>query len=417
MAMVAREGRLGGTALPEADAGAEVERVLAEAVTSHLESDVPLGAFLSGGIDSTTVVALMQRASNRPVRTFTVQFDDPVHDEAPHAEAVAAHLGTEHTTIPLRGDDALALVPRLVDIYDEPFADASQLPSLLVSAAARRHVTVVLTGDGGDELFAGYNRYLYGERVLRRLDAIPRFARRAAARLVSAAPAGSIDRAAGRLACLPGVGGVRLAEEKARKLGRLMAMDTTAGRYHRLLGTGRPPVGAETEVLPLAVREAFSPGRAGAALLDRMLLADQLSYLPDNQMTKVDRASMAVSLEARVPLLDHRVAELAWRLPRAWLVRGGVTKWALRHIAYAHVPRALLDRPKVGFSVPLAGWLRGALRPWAEPLLSEGEVRHGPLDPGEVAACWRRLLAGFDDVAPAAWAMVTFEAWRRRWLG
>jgi asparagine synthase (glutamine-hydrolysing) len=412
---VAQAGRLVGHVLRDEEAPAAIEAVLTEAVASHLESDVPLGAFLSGGIDSTTVVALMQRASSRPVRTFTVRFDDPVHDEAAHAEAVAAHLGTDHTTIPVSGDDALALVPRLAEIYDEPFADASQLPSLLVSAAARRHVTVVLTGDGGDELFAGYNRYLTGQRALPRIAAIPGPLRRAAGRLIAAAPPGAIDRfAAGPGRRLPGVRGQRLVEEKVRKLGWLLREEGVAARYRRLVSVGHLAGGGPPSPLPAAIGEAF--GHTGASLLDRMLLADQLAYLPDNQMTKVDRASMAVSLEARVPLLDHRVAELAWRLPPGWLVRDGLGKWALRDVAYRHVPRALLDRPKTGFTVPLAGWLRGPLRPWAEPLLAPSSVRHGPLDAAEVSGVWRRLCAGFDDAAPAAWALLMFEAWRARWL-
>lgn len=412
---VAQAGRLGGHVLRAEEAPAAIEAVLTEAVTSHLESDVPLGAFLSGGIDSTTVVALMQRASSRPVRTFTVRFDDPVHDEAAHAEAVAAHLGTDHTTIPVSGDDALALVPRLAEIYDEPFADASQLPSLLVSAAARRHVTVVLTGDGGDEFFAGYNRYLTGQRALPRIAAIPGPLRRAAGRLIAAAPPGAIDRfAVGPGRRLPGMRGQRLVEEKVRKLGWLLREEGVAARYRRLVSVGHLAGGGRPSPLPAAIGEAFS--HTGASLLDRMLLADQLAYLPDNQMTKVDRASMAVSLEARVPLLDHRVAELAWRLPPAWLVRDGLGKWALRDVAYRHVPRALLDRPKTGFTVPLAGWLRGPLRPWAEPLLAPSSVRHGPLDATEVSGVWRRLCAGFDDAAPAAWALLMFEAWRARWL-
>jgi asparagine synthase (glutamine-hydrolysing) len=415
---VARAGRLGGHGVSEAEAPVLVEETLTRAVGSHLESDVPLGAFLSGGIDSTTVVALMQRSAGRAVRTFTVQFDDPVHDEAAHAEAVARHLGTEHATLPVTGADALALVPRLCEVYDEPFADASQLPSLLVSAAARRHVTVVLTGDGGDELFAGYNRYLHGARLLGRLDAVPRPVRRAASALIDAAPAGSIDALARTVGRVPGARPPRLAEEKARKLGRLLGNGSAASRYHQLVAPGLTAAQPRKEApppLPGALAQVFAADAPGT-LLDRMLLADQLGYLPDNQMTKVDRASMAVSLEARVPLLDHRVVELAWRLPASQLVRGGVGKRALRDLVYRHVPRALLDRPKTGFSVPLGPWLRGPLRPWVEETLAPEAVKAGPLDPSRVTAGWRRVLGGHDAAALAVWAVLMFEAWRRRWV-
>ena len=416
MVAAARNGRLGGHVLREAEIPAAVEGVLSEAVRSHLESDVPLGAFLSGGIDSTTVVALMRQESSRPVRTFTIRFDDPVHDEAAHAEAVAAHLGTEHTTIAIAGSDALDLIPGLVDVYDEPFADASQLPSLLVSAAARRHVTVVLTGDGGDELFAGYNRYLYGQRTLERLDRLPRLVRHGLSRVIDSAPSGSIDRAYGLAQRMPGSKQERLVEEKVRKLSRLLVLNTPVERYQRLVSTGLVPSGERELPTSFAIAEAFGSSFPNATLLDRMLLSDQLAYLPDNQMTKVDRASMAVGLEARVPLLDHRVAELAWKLPAHWLVRGGVGKWALRHVAYKHVPRALLDRPKTGFSVPLAGWLRGPLRPWAESLLDASDLANGPLPATAVRAVWRRLCAGHDDAASGVWASLVFMAWSKRWL-
>jgi asparagine synthase (glutamine-hydrolysing) len=414
---VARAGRVGGRTVSDADAPALVASVLRDSVASHLESDVPLGAFLSGGIDSSTVVALMQEVSPRPVRTFTVQFDDPVHDEAAHAEAVAKHLGTDHTTIPLSGNDALALVPRLARIYDEPFADASQLPTLLVSEAARRHVTVVLTGDGGDELFGGYNRYLYGLRSLERVDAVPAPVRQALARLIDAAPAGSIDRGmetAGRV--LAPARRLRLAEQKARKLSRLLRGANAAERYRDLVSTHSVGArGAATTAMPWALQHAFTELPGGTSLLDRMLLADQLGYLPDNQMTKVDRASMAVSLEARVPLLDHRVIELAWQLPTSWLLREGVGKWALRSVLYDRVPRALIDRPKTGFTVPLAGWLRGPLRDWASSVLSPAALANGPLDRVAVEAALGRLWGGHDDTALAVWAMLQFEAWRGEW--
>ncbi len=360
---VAQSGRPGGHVLREEDIPATIENVLSLAVSSHLESDVPLRAFLSGGIDSTTVVALMREHFNRPIKTFTIRFDDPVHDKGVHAEAVASRLGTDHTTISIVGSDALDLIPQLVEVYDELFADASQLPRILVSAAARRHMTVGLTGDGGDELFAGYNRYLYGKHMLERLSRLPKLIRQGFCAMINVGPFGFIDRAFQQLQRLPGSVQERRVEEKIRKLGALPMLSRSIDRYQRLVSTGLVPIGEQALPVSGAIAQAFEQVMPDATRLDRMLLADQLSYLPDNKMTKVDRASMSVGLEARAPLLDHRVVKLSWQLPERWLVRNGVGQVALRHIANKYVPQKLLDRPKTGFSVPLAAWLRGPLRP------------------------------------------------------
>ncbi len=417
---IARQGRLGGYVLTEKDAAMAVDEALRLVIGEHLQSDVPLGAFLSSGIDSTTVVAVASQVAERPIRTFTIRFDDPVHDESAAAEAIARHLGTEHTTIPLAGDAALDLIPRLPHIYDEPFADPSQVPSLMVAEAARRHVTVVLTGDGGDELFAGYNRYRFGRSLFPWLNRMPGFVRNAMAAMVDLMPAGSIDRGV-RMGgtVVPALGRLRLAEEKARKLARLARFFGDERRYLALVSTTRDRArnrAVATIRLPEALETAFARQTANASLLDRMLLADQLGYLPDNQMTKVDRASMAVGLEARVPLLDHRLVELAWRLPESWLLCHGESKRVLRQQVYRYVPRSLLDHPKVGFSVPLAAWLRGPLRPWAESLIGRDALRASPLD-GQVVGTARDLLhAGNDDVALECWAYLQFEAWRRCWL-
>lgn len=412
----ARRGRMSGTVLSANEVEAAVRATVTEVVSSHMEADVPLGAFLSGGIDSTTVVSVMQQLSSTPVLTYTVQFDDPVHDESEHAAAIAAHLGTSHTTIPVNGDDALKLVPDLCEIYDEPFADSSQLPSLLVSAAARKHVTVVLTGDGGDELFAGYNRYLQGRRLLEGLNRVPRPLRRGLGRLIGSAGAGQIDGAVSTLSSvIAPLKRTRLVEQKVRKLGRLLDVDSAASRYYSLTAVGATNPSAQLGELPAAIRTAF--GMSGSHdVLDSMLLADQLSYLTDNQMTKMDRASMAVGLEARVPLLDHRLVELSWRLPSSSLVNDGLGKWPLRELAYSYVPRALLDRPKTGFSVPLGPWLRGPLRPWVEQLLSREHMANSPVDHADVQRSLKRLTDGFDDAAPAVWAYANFESWRARWL-
>jgi asparagine synthase (glutamine-hydrolysing) len=412
---VAQRGRLGGHALDAEEGQARLDDLLQKVTAEHLESDVPLGAFLSGGIDSSLVVALMTKVSRAPVKTYTIAFDSAEHDESAHAEAVARHLGTDHVTIPLRGSDALDDVAGLADWYDEPFADSSQLPSLLVCRAARRHVTVVLTGDGGDELFAGYNRYRYGAGLFPRLDRVPGAVRSTMGSVLGALPAAGIEAVYGVARALPlGVPEERLVADKTRKLGRLLSAADDEARYLLLLSAERPE-GVTAAPKPWAFDRAFRKP-APATLLDRMLLADQLGYLPDNQMTKVDRASMAASLEARVPLLDHRVIELSWQLPVESLLAGGRSKAPLRHELYKHVPRTLIDRPKTGFSVPLAQWLRGPLRPWAEEHFSPSAMSASPLDARRVRDTWARFLSGHDGYASSVWASLMFESWRARWL-
>jgi asparagine synthase (glutamine-hydrolysing) len=411
----AEEAALRGVAGPwqgtDDEAADEAERVIADAVALRMRADVPLGAFLSGGVDSSLVVALMQARSARPVRTFTVGFSERGWDESPHAAAVARHLGTDHTAVTLTGADALALVPDLPELFDEPLADPSQLPTFLVSRLARGSVAVALSGDGGDELFAGYNRYLHGAGAIGRASALPPAARRAAAALVS-----------GGAAAAEGAGARGLLRHRApgdrlRKVAALLREPDAAAMYRSLVSQWQDPAAAV-----VGAREPATPADAalsapGLPLLERMMLADQLGYLPDDLLAKVDRASMAVGLEARVPLLDHRVAELAWRLPRRFKVRGGEGKWVLRRILHRHVPAALVDRPKMGFSVPIDAWLRGPLRPWAEDLLSPARLRaDGLLDADRVARAWRDFLAGRGRGGMSVWAVLVFQAWHQRWL-
>lgn len=395
----------------------ELERLLLEAVDLRLQADVPLGALLSGGIDSSTVVALMRKRG--PVKTYTIGFDVAEHDEAHHAAAVARHLGTEHTELRLSGADALAVVPQLPDMFDEPFADPSQIPTYLVSRLARRDVTVALSGDGGDELFAGYTRYTAGRRLLHRAMLLPRPARRAlGAAITTVSPAGW-DRAYGAVAgLLPRRFAVRLAGAKVTKLGRLLAADSEALMYRSLVSAWQEPdalvpgaTGASTEL------ERIVGAATPAALLDRMMLADQATYLADDLLAKVDRASMAVSLEARVPLLDHRVVEFAWRLPARWKIRNGQGKWLLRQLLYRHVPAELVDRPKVGFSVPIESWLRGPLRAWAEERLAESALAGTEtLRPAPIRAAWCRFLGGETQLALGLWAVLMYKTWHQRWI-
>jgi asparagine synthase (glutamine-hydrolysing) len=407
---------LGGNALPAAEGQQQLVQLLLSVTAEHLESDVPLGAFLSGGIDSSLVVALMTQVSRTPVKTYTIAFDSAEHDESAHAEAVAKQLGTDHLTIPLRGADALDEVSALVESYDEPFADSSQLPSLLVCRAARKHVTVVLTGDGGDELFAGYNRYRYGVSLFPKLDRVPAFARAGAGAVMGAMPDAGVEALYGVARALPlGVPEERLIADKVHKLGRLLSVSSDEARYRLLVSTERIGSDREQDAAPWALRTAFAKP-APATLLDRMLLADQLGYLPDNQMTKVDRASMAASLEARVPLLDHRVIELAWKLPVTSLLAGGQSKAPLRTLLYKHVPRALIERPKTGFSVPLVHWLRGPLRPWVEERFAQSALSGSPLDTNTVLTTWTRFLDGHDGYAASVWTSLMLETWRARWI-
>jgi len=399
----------------EADAVDELDGLITEAVRCRMVADVPLGALLSGGIDSSTVLAFMQEASSRPVNTYTIGFDDEQFDEAAHAAAVARHLGTNHTELVLTGADAQALIPRLPEIFDEPLADPSQLPTLLVSDLARRHVTVALCGDGGDELFGGYNRYVYGTRVLPRVDRIPKAIRERVAAGISTVSPVAWDRLGRVASFLPGTPGQRVGE-RVHKLGHLMGAGSMAGMYRSLLSAWQQP---ETIVADAGANEddaiAFG-GSDRAAILDRMMLSDQLTYLPDDLLAKVDRASMSVSLEVRAPLLDHRIVEFSWRLPHWFKVRGSIGKWILRQVLYRRVPKRLIDRPKMGFSVPIDRWLRGPLRTWADSLLSHEALRRDDLiDPEPVTRAWIDLQEGRCHNGTALWAILMFQAWRTRW--
>jgi asparagine synthase (glutamine-hydrolysing) len=399
--------------LPEEDLLDRLEALLADAVRRRMVADVPLGAFLSGGIDSSLVVALMQAQSARPVRTFTIGSPDPAFDEAAPARAVAGHLGTDHTELVVGPEEALALVPDLAVWLDEPLADSSAIPTLLVAGLARRQVKVALSGDGGDELFAGYRRYAEARRWARRVERLPVAARRAAAALLGRAPPALWD-GLGRL--LPARAEPERLAERARKLARLLtgpaeqaSLEIAAhwAEPELLLGTaGPPPPGLGAE------REPHLPDP-----LARLQLLDLLGWLPEDILAKVDRTSMAVGLEARCPLLDHRVVELVWRLPPGLRARGGTSKRALRRLLARHLPAALIERPKRGFAVPVHDWLRGGLRGWAEDLLDPVRLAEaGLVDPRPVREAWRQHLEGRVDHRFRLWNLLMLEAWRRQWL-
>src|SRR5688572_23708750 len=353
-----REAALDGLArpldIPEADAVDQLESLLKEAVTCRLQSDVPLGALLSGGIDSSTVVALMRDATNGPVRTYTIALDDRDFDEARHAARVAEHLGTDHTELLLTGTEAQSVVPRLSEIFDEPHANPSQLPTLLVSQLARRHVTVALCGDGGDELFAGYNRYAYGTRVIPRVSRLPFAVRQPVGSCLSGVPAAAWDRMHKATASvLPSLAFQRVGE-RIHKLGTVMTAVSTTDMYRSLLSAWQEPerlvAGCEPDDdLNGRILDAGQPPH----LLDRMMLADQTTYLPDDLLAAIDRSSVAASLEVRARLHDDRVAEVSRRVPRSRELRGTVGKWARRQVLCRRVPRGIVDRPKMGFSGPI----------------------------------------------------------------
>jgi asparagine synthase (glutamine-hydrolysing) len=407
---VAQAGERDPLDVGEGEAVDGLERVLGDAVAGQLISDVPLGLFLSGGIDSTTIAALMRVRCSGAVRTFSIGFEEDEYDESREARRIAAHLGTEHTELVARAADLLPFVEALPRIYDEPFADASQLPTCLLASLARRSVTVALSGDGGDELFGGYNRYFLAARNWPRIRRLPRILRRGAAAAVHAVPADAWQSAADLYrACVPARRQLRNPGEKLVKIADALASEHETALYHSLIG------GSPLEVALPADESAqadLPPLHPAASLPLRMMLSDAVSYLPDDVLVKVDRASMAVGLETRVPLLDHRVFEYAWRLPLRMKLRGGTGKWVLRRLLDRYVPSSLVERPKMGFAVPLNSWLRGPLRAWAQGLLDEARLRReGFLRAQAVQSLWREHLSGRRRWEGPLWRVLMFQAW------
>jgi len=415
----AREVALAGLDSPLQDTEetlvGELESLLKRAVRGQMEADVPLGAFLSGGIDSSTVVALMQAQSSRPINTFTIGFAEAEYNEAEHAKAVAAHLGTNHTELYVTPDEARAVIPLLPQIYCEPFADSSQIPTYLVSQLARRHVTVALSGDAGDELFGGYNRYQIAQRVWRGLSRIPAPLRGAAAASMRALPPSGWDHILKPLRfALPRQLRVQHPGEKVHKLAGVVSLASLDDVYMRLISQWPSP----RDVVP-GSHEPATPLNTAACLpaalsqpLARMSYLDLVTYLPDDILVKVDRAAMAVSLETRVPLLDHRVVEFAWRIPPHLKLRGGRGKHLLRAVLERYVPRSLTERPKMGFGVPIDHWLRGPLRDWAEHLLDPGKLKaQGFFAVEPIRQAWAEHLGGQRSNQYPLWVILMFQAW------
>ena len=401
----------------DSEARDALEGLLSRAVGRQMVADVPLGAFLSGGIDSSTVVALMQAQSARPVQTFTIGFREPGHNEAEHAKAVARHLGTDHTELYVTADEAMKVIPRLPELYDEPFSDPSQIPTFLVAQLARRKVTVSLSGDGGDELFAGYNRHFIGRDLWNRVGWLPRSARGILANAITTVSPGQWNRVLETpLALAPSRLRYPNPGEKLHKLALVLGARDSDEVYLGLTSHWKQP--ASVVLSATDPGTAAANGHRAAALSDftqRMLFLDLIGYLPDDILVKVDRAAMGVSLETRVPMLDHQVVEFAWRLPLSLKIRGGQGKWLLRQVLHKFVPCELTDRPKTGFDVPIGDWLRGPLRGWAESLLDEERLRReGFFDPSQIRTRWNEHLAGQRDWQQSVWNVLMFQAWLER---
>lgn len=391
-----------------------LEDLLGDAVALRMRADVPLGAFLSGGIDSSTVVALMQSRTLDRVKTFTIGFEDLAYDESRDAARVARHLGTDHVHLAVTAIDAMAIIPRLPDLYDEPFSDSSQIPTFLVSQLARRNVTVSLSGDGGDELFGGYNRYAWCPEIWRRISRVPAGVRRGTSNSLLKLSPDAWDSLFRRLdPVLPPRLRVRNPGFKLQKIAGVLPSAGLEDMYLRLASHWHDP----GVVVPggQESRSAVNdPGQWPALVdpVDRMMYLDLVTYLPDDILVKLDRASMGVSLESRVPMLDHRLVEFAWRIPRAMKVRNGQGKWLLRQVLYRYVPEQLVDRPKAGFGLPIGDWLRGPLRAWAEELLDPRRLRHDSiLDAEAVSSAWNTHLTGRRNLQDQLWDVLMFQSW------
>ena len=392
----------------------ELESQLTRTVSNQMLSDVPLGAFLSGGVDSTLIVALMQKLSSKPIKTFTIGYGEHTYNESEFAQAVADHLGTEHTEMKVRAGDIIDLIPKVPEIYDEPFADSSQLPTTLISRLTREHVTVSLSGDGGDEVFGGYNRYLWAKRVAQFNEHISAPPRKLLSTLIKTGSVESYDRLYEILRrFVPKLPQFTLPGDKIHKLIELVEEDSELDIYLKLLTLWDPEVvhGGSSELSVTGKNLA-----SDLSFQERMMFLDTLNYLPNDILTKVDRASMAASLESRAPFLDHRIIEFAWTIPLEQKIQRGKLKSPLKSLLARHLPKKLFDRPKAGFGIPIDTWLRDELRGWGEDLLSEERLRSaGYFDAGMVREKWEEHQSGRRRWQYHLWNVLVFEAWREKW--
>lgn len=411
---VVEAGRAASFSGSEDEAVEELDSLLRDAVRLRMVADVPLGAFLSGGIDSSTVVALMQAQSDRPVRTFSIGFHESGYNEAHHARAIAQHLGTQHTELYVSSAEAIDVIPRLPHLYDEPFADPSQIPTYLVSHLARQHVTVSLSGDGGDELFSGYNRYFWARSLWSKMRWAPAALRSAVARVLRRMASrrwqGGFDTLQ---QVLPSRLRLPMLPDKLTKVADLLTIRSPEALYLSLVSSWKNPedvvIGSHELATPLTDPSQWADVEN---LTERMMYLDTVTYLPEDILTKVDRASMGVSLEVRVPLLDHRVVEFAWKVPLSMKLRGDQGKYLLRKVLHRYVPQELMERPKMGFGVPIDTWLRGPLRDWAEDLLDERRLKdEGYINPMPVRQLWQKHLSGEGNYQYHLWTILMFQTW------
>lgn len=412
-----RDAAIAGKEKPFAGSGTEaadrLNELLLQSVRGQMAADVPLGAFLSGGIDSTTVVALMQSLSERPVKTFTIGFHEQGYNEAAHAKEVARYLGTDHTELYVTPRQAIDVIPLLPELYDEPFSDSSQIPTYLVAQLARGQVKVSLSGDGGDELFGGYSRYFVASDIWRKLSLVPGVGKKGISRLIRSIPAETWDRRFGWLSPLGAKSGrAGLIGDKLHKLAELLGEPDAQSFYRSMVSHWKSPQSVVKQASePETVFHTVLP-QPLADYREQMMYLDAISYLPDDILVKVDRAGMGVSLESRMPLLDHRIAEFAWSLPMSLKIRDGIGKWPLREVLYRHVPRAMMDRPKQGFGVPIGEWLRGPLRQWAEYMLDERRLNEQQFfHSGPIRRKWEEHLSGKRNWQSYLWDILMFQAW------
>jgi asparagine synthase (glutamine-hydrolysing) len=389
----------------------ELDRLSKEAIAQQMVADVPLGAFLSGGVDSSAVVSLMQAHSSTPVRTFSIGFHERKYNEAKYAKAVALHLGTQHNEFYMTINDALGVIPKLSTLYDEPFSDSSQIPTFLVSELAKREVTVALSGDGGDELFCGYNRYMVISKLWEKINRVPLSMRKGAAKVMRQVPLGAWDKFA---SWIPKLNHYSQFGNKVHKGAHVLASTSVNEAYKHLISHHDAPYSLliNQGIEPATFMDEHSKELSGLEDIHRMMAMDFVSYLPDDILVKVDRAAMGVSLETRIPFLDHRLIEFAWTIPLSMKLRHGQSKWPLRQLLYRYVPRHLIERPKMGFAIPLQEWLCGPLQPWAQRLLSEQRLqKEGIFNAKEVDTMWKHHLAGRGNFSALLWNILMFQAW------
>jgi len=415
---VAEDGVLAPFVGTDSEAVEALDLLLQKTIRNKMLADVPLGAFLSGGIDSSMIVALMQSVSNASVRTFSIGFHEKTYNEATHAKAVANYLKTDHTELYVTPEQAMAVIPQLAVMYDEPFADSSQIPTFLVSEMTRKYVTVALSGDGGDELFGGYNRYFMGRSIWNKIGWMPEMLRRYAANLLSFPSPKTWDRLYDVVEpILPHKLQYRMVGDRLHKLASILAVSSPEQMYRRLVSQwANPEVLLSDCVEPATVLTDKKQWAEVGDFTQLMMFLDTVTYLSDDILTKVDRAAMSVSLETRVPFLDHRIVEFAWRLPLSMKIRNGQGKWLLRQVLNKYIPESMINRPKMGFGVPIDSWLRKPLQAWAEELLDEKRLREeGFFNPALIRKMWGEHLSGRYNWQYQLWPVLMFQAWNERW--